>query len=77
MQKWEYLMVTQHIGMVHKLFVTYFNPDVDDTHCGIDERSRKHLVNWLGEQGWEMVSVTDTAVGTERETKYFFKRPKP
>lgn len=70
MQRWEYLVTLR-----------YYEPGVDAKPPEYEAQGKKYktsedMLNNLGEQGWELVSVYGEMRGAEYSNFYYLKRPK-
>lgn len=67
MQKWEYIMGIYEHKILKKGKIYAADQRFD---------SQETMLRYLGEQGWELTSVsTFTTAGTTEHEYYYFKRP--
>jgi len=79
MQKWEYFSINLSLYRdgVTIFAKTSFVAKLDGKNVSITEFD--NYMNTLGEQGWELVSVTpitEATVGITNDIRYYFKRQK-
>ncbi|MCW6034784.1 hypothetical protein K4A83_00635 [Spirulina subsalsa FACHB-351] len=72
MQKWEYLVIQETIFPLTPLRITVEAEDQELVKV-LQGKSVVGTLNYLGEQGWELVSVS---TGLEKNSQvFYFKRP--
>jgi len=69
MQRWEYRILARTFNQGGGS-ATYEWPDKKD------KRSGEEVVNAMGLEGWELVTVTVVPLGGYGHLQYFFKRPR-
>jgi hypothetical protein len=68
MQKWKYLTLVHVADMKNNKAYWFGNEE--------DTRSAQEILEQLGEEGWELVSVTSVSMrGNTQGLNYYFKRP--
>ncbi|WP_017302780.1 hypothetical protein [Spirulina subsalsa] len=73
MQKWEYLVIQETIFPLTPLRITVEAEDQELVKV-LQGKSVVQTLNYLGEHGWELVSVS---TGLEKNSQvFYFKRPK-
>ncbi|MGK7925760.1 MAG: hypothetical protein AB4290_11025 [Spirulina sp.] len=71
-QKWEYIVFQETIFPLNPLRITVESEDRELAEI-LQGKSVIETLNYLGEQGWELVTVTK---GLEKNTHiFYFKRP--
>jgi hypothetical protein len=75
MQKWEYMTVRTDLA-TGKIKPRYLN-DGEIPNWNFSQTSMTQYANQLGEQGWELVSVSGSVVKEGIYYFYVFKRPTP
>jgi hypothetical protein len=69
MQKWEYLIakwVTEFGSGARSLYINHRRQSLED---------EPRLLSRLGQEGWELVGITDDSGSTSDVMTYVFKRP--
>ena len=70
--KWEYIVIQETIFPLNPLRITVESEDKELADI-LQGKSILETLNYLGEQGWELVTVT---MGLEKNTQiFYFKRP--
>ncbi|NEO25959.1 MAG: hypothetical protein F6K03_03440 [Kamptonema sp. SIO4C4] len=73
-QQWQYIVIQETIFPLNPLRITVESEDRELAEV-LQGKSVVETLNYLGEQGWELVSVHS---GIEKNTQvFYFKRPKP